>query len=161
MLAPAFVVCGHGAGAQRAEVGAGLRLGQVHRPGPFAGDELVEIKPLLLGRTVRFEESEGAVIEQWAQRPAHARRVPHLDDRHRDRDRETLAAVLRAAGETVPAGLDVLAIGLAEPWRGAHNTVFEDAAESVADWVQWRQFSFGEFRRFVEDGVSEFGRLAG
>ena len=27
-------------GAQRAEIGARLRLGQVHRAGPFAGDQL-------------------------------------------------------------------------------------------------------------------------
>ena len=29
-----------GAGAQRADVGAGLRLGELHRAHPFAGDEL-------------------------------------------------------------------------------------------------------------------------
>ncbi len=36
MLAPALVMARHRAGPERAEVGAGLRLGQVHRPGPFA-----------------------------------------------------------------------------------------------------------------------------
>ena len=33
-----------GLGAQRADIGAGLRLGQLHRAGPCAGDEFFEIK---------------------------------------------------------------------------------------------------------------------
>ena len=38
---PVAAVAGRlGAGLERADVGAGLRLGQVHRPGPFAGDQL-------------------------------------------------------------------------------------------------------------------------
>ena len=32
-----------GAGAQRADIGAGLRLGELHRAHPFAGDELGQI----------------------------------------------------------------------------------------------------------------------
>ena len=32
-----------GLGAQRADVGAGLRLGELHRAHPFAGHELAEI----------------------------------------------------------------------------------------------------------------------
>ena len=34
----------HRLGGERAEVGAGLRLGQVHGAGPFAGDEFGEIE---------------------------------------------------------------------------------------------------------------------
>ena len=66
MLAPARVMGRHRAGAQGAEIGAGLRLGQVHRPGPFAGDELAEIEPLLLFRAVRLQQLDRAEIEQRA-----------------------------------------------------------------------------------------------
>ena len=53
MLAPARVMRRHRTRAQGAEIGSGLRLGQVHRPGPFPGDELGEIALLLLLRTMR------------------------------------------------------------------------------------------------------------
>ena len=34
----------HGLGRERAEIRAGLRLGQIHRAGPFAGDQLFQIE---------------------------------------------------------------------------------------------------------------------
>ncbi len=37
------VVAALGAGLQHAEVGAGMRLGQVHRAGPFAGNHLRQV----------------------------------------------------------------------------------------------------------------------
>ena len=39
----AAVGCALGLGAQRADVGAGLRLGQLHGAHPLAGDELGQI----------------------------------------------------------------------------------------------------------------------
>ena len=62
VLAPARVARRHGAGAQRAEVGAGLRLGQVHRAGPLAGDQFSQIEPLLFLRAVRLQQFDGAEI---------------------------------------------------------------------------------------------------
>ena len=49
------VVRRHRGGSQCAEIGAGLRLGQVHRAGPFAGDQLVEIALFLFRRTMRLQ----------------------------------------------------------------------------------------------------------
>ncbi len=49
-----------GAGAQRADVGAGLRLGELHRAHPFAGDELGQISAL---------ERVAAVLRQRVDRP--------------------------------------------------------------------------------------------
>src|SRR5205823_9524896 len=60
VLAPSLVFSRHGARAQGAEVGAGLRLGQIHRAGPFAGYELAEVEPLLLWRAVRHEHVDRA-----------------------------------------------------------------------------------------------------
>ena len=51
-----------GAGAQGGEIGAGLRLGQVHRPHPLAGDEPGEIFRLQrLGRMLaqRLDRAHG------------------------------------------------------------------------------------------------------
>src|SRR6185437_12250158 len=47
------------AAAQRAEIRARLRLGQVHRAGPFAADDLGEIGRALLGRAMRDQEFGG------------------------------------------------------------------------------------------------------
>ena len=46
---------------QRADVGAGMRFGQVHRAGPFAGDELGQIRLLLFRRAVRGQRFDRAL----------------------------------------------------------------------------------------------------
>ena len=97
VLAPALVARRHGAGAQRAEIRAGLRLGQVHRPGPLAGDKFSQIEPLLVLRAMCLQKFDGSEIQQRAQRPAHAGRVPHFHDRRRKRYRQTLAAMIGVA----------------------------------------------------------------
>ena len=50
-----------GAGAEQAEVGAGVRLGQVHRAGPLAADELRQVGRLLLLGAVGVDRGVGAV----------------------------------------------------------------------------------------------------
>ncbi len=54
MVAPDGIAARLGPAAQRPEIRPGLRLGQVHRPGPLAGDQPAEIAPLLLGRAARL-----------------------------------------------------------------------------------------------------------
>ena len=48
----AAVAFGHGPRLERADVGARLRLGQVHRAGPFAGDQLRQPGLLQFGRAM-------------------------------------------------------------------------------------------------------------
>jgi hypothetical protein len=157
MLSPTRVARRHGAGSERAEVGAGLRLGQVHRAGPLARHQFAEIARFLLGRAVRAQHLDRAVIEQWAQRPTHAGRVPHLGQRRRERLRQTLATGFDRRAEPVPAAIDIGTIGFAKPGRGAHDAVFEDAADFVADAVKRRQLVLGEFRGLVEHRVGDLG----
>ncbi len=157
MLAPFRVVCRDRAGAQRAEIRPGLRLGQVHRPGPFAGDQPAEIARLLLGRAIGLQHFDRGHVEQRAQREAHAGRAPHLGHRHREGERQTLPAIFGIGGEPVPAALDMAPIGLAKPRRGPHHAVFEDAADPVARSVQRRQHRFGEPRRLAQDRFDHVG----
>jgi len=49
-----------GAGADGAEIGARLRLGQIHRRRPLAGDELFEISLLEIFAAVRGERFDAA-----------------------------------------------------------------------------------------------------
>ncbi len=65
--------------------------------------------------------------------------------------------MLGGAGQTHPAGLDIAAIGLAETGRGAHDAVFEDAADAVGGLVERIQFGGGEARRLGEDRPSKIG----
>ena len=57
----AAVVLRFGAGAQHAQVGAAMRLGQVHGAGPFARHHLGQVGLLLLGRAVGVDRRIGAV----------------------------------------------------------------------------------------------------
>ena len=68
-----------GAGAQRADVGARLRLGQVHRAHPLAGDELRQIAALELLAAVRGERVDPRHGQQRPEPEGHGGRVPHLD----------------------------------------------------------------------------------
>ena len=73
MLAPALVARRHGAGAQGAEIRAGLRLGQVHRAGPLAGDQLPQIELLLFRRAVRLQQLDRAEIQAAGRTPSSCR----------------------------------------------------------------------------------------
>src|SRR5262249_23425457 len=147
MLAPALVKSRDGAGPQCAEVRSRLRLGQVHRPGPFAGNELGEVALLLLFRTMRFEKLDRADREQRAQPKAHAARVPPRGPGWGEREGQPLAAIFGIGGKPVPAALDIAGIDLAKPRRGAHDTVFEGAAGVVGRLVERREFGLGELCR--------------
>src|SRR5207248_1062455 len=132
MLAPSLVFLWHSARAQGTEIGAGLRLGQVHRAGPFARHELREIDLLLFGRTVRGQHVDRTGAEQRAQRPAHARRIQHLDNRGGEGGRQPLPAMFGIDGEPHPATLDILPVGFAKAGGRPDDPVFENAAGAVA-----------------------------
>ena len=81
-----------GAGAQRADVGACLRLGELHRAGPFAGDEFFEIGALELFAAVGVERVDRAHGQQRANAERHRGGVPHLCACGIDDLRQPLAA---------------------------------------------------------------------
>ena len=68
----------HRAGAQRADVGAGLRLGQVHRAGPAAMDQRRQVLRLLRRRAEAVQQLDGGLGQQRAEAEGHVGAVPHL-----------------------------------------------------------------------------------
>jgi hypothetical protein len=56
---------------ERAHVGSGLRLGEVHRPGPLAGDELGQPLLLLLRAAVMLQRLDRAGAQHRAEREGH------------------------------------------------------------------------------------------
>ena len=120
---PVAAVAGRlGAGLERADVRARLRLGQVHRPGPFAADQLRQ--PGLLAdrrRAVMAQRLDRAGRQHHApaRSPCSPSRDPPSPPSAR-RQRQALAAIFGRAGERAPAALDIGAIGLPEPRRQGH-----------------------------------------
>ena len=151
MPAQPGIVGGDSARRERAEIGPGLRLGQVHRAGPFAGNEPAEIERLLLVGAVGLQQLDRSEGQERAQRKRHACRAPHFEDRGGERQRQALAAVIGGGGKPAPAAFDIAGIGLAKSRRGAHDTVFEDAADTVGRLVQRRQRARREPCRLAED----------
>ena len=54
-----------------------------------------------------------------------------------------------------PSGLDIAPVRLAESGRGAHDAVFEHAADPVGRLVQRVEFGGGETRGLGEDCVGD------
>jgi hypothetical protein len=67
-----------GLGAQQAEVGAAVRLGQAHRAGPLARRQLGQVHLLLLRRAVRMQRLVRAVRQAGVHRPRLVAAVEHL-----------------------------------------------------------------------------------
>ena len=80
-----------GAGAQCADIGAGLRLGELHRSGPFAGNEFFEIGTLELVAAMGVECVDRPHGQQRTEAERHRSGVPHLRARRVDDLRQPLA----------------------------------------------------------------------
>ena len=128
-----------GARAQGADVGAGLRLGELHGAHPFARDQPGQIGALELVGAVRDQRVDRRHGEQRAEAEGHGRRVPHLDAGRIDGVRQLLASPLRGSGEPVPAGLRPSAIGFLPARGSGDGAVLEGGTVTVADRVQRRE----------------------
>ena len=145
-----------GARLDRAEVGAGLRLGEVHRPGPFAGDEAAEIGRAQRVAAIGLERADRAFAEQRTEREAHRRARPHLVAGGGDRVRQAHAAVFRLGGDAGPAGLGPAAIGVAEAGRRGDDPVGAARAFAVADDVERRDRFGRELAGFADHRFGGF-----
>ena len=142
-----------GAGADEAKIGAAMRLGQVHRAGPMAGDHLGQIFVLLLGAADRFDSGLGAVIEARIHRKRHVGARQELLHHHADDIGQPLPAIFGIGHQRAPAGFDELGIGGLETCRRRHAAiVVSGAAFNVTRQVERRQHFLAEFGGFLEDG---------
>jgi hypothetical protein len=126
------VVLRDGLGGDRADVRAGLRLGEVHRPGPLAGDHLRQVGLLLLLGGVVGQQVDRTGRQQRAERERHVRAGDHLLDGVGDEQREAAAAELGRVLEGPPAGLDVLVVDLLEGGGQHHLLALEPGTLEVA-----------------------------
>ena len=105
------------------EVRARLRLGQIHRRGPLAGDELAQIALLELLAAVRGDRFHASEGQQRGDAEGEAAAVPHLEAAGIDELRQALSAMLGRTGERVPAGGGPGLIGLLEARRRGDDAV--------------------------------------
>ena len=146
-----------GAGAQRADVGAGLRLGELHGAGPFAGDELLEIDLLQLVAAVRIERLDRRQREQRAEAEGDVGGAPDLGAGGVDRERQALAAESFRPRHRVPAAVGPALVGIGPARRGRDLAVVELDAVLVADLVERRQHVGGELAGFLQHGGGDVG----
>ena len=153
----------HRAAAPQAEIGAALRLGEIHRAGPLAVDQFRQI-----GR-LSARPSRG-----WrARRPPpasrlrihgerHVGRAGELVDRLRQRGRQVLAAEFGWRRGSHPTGLVEPFVGVLESRRrGDTAVVATPAAFLVADAVERREYVLAEFCRLGEHRLDEIRRGVG
>ena len=127
-----------GARLDRVEVGARLRLRQVHRAGPFAADHLAHVDLAQSGRAVGVQRAERAFAQQRAEREAHRGAVPNLGAGEIDGVRQAHAAIFGRGGDPGPARLRPAPIDFAKPRRRSHAAVFVARALEIADAVERR-----------------------
>ncbi len=136
-----------GAAAQRADIGSGLRLGQLHGAGPFAGHQLLEIDLLQLLAAMGGERLDRAQRQQRAEAERDIRRAPDFRAGGIDGERQALAAERFRPRYRVPAGGRPALVGVGPAGRGGHLVGFELDAVFVADPVQRRQHVGGKTPR--------------
>jgi hypothetical protein len=148
-----------GPGAQEAEIGAAMRLGEVHRPGPSAGDHVGEVSVLLLVRPLDQDRGDGAGGEAVIHLEGLVRREQIFGDGGGDGLRKALAAILLGRGKRRPAALDEPVPGLLEAGRGRNASVLvAGAAFLVADPVQRRQHFGSEAAALGQDRLDHVRR---
>ena len=132
----AAVGLGFGPSPDLRQIGATLRFGQAHGAGPFTADQRRQIVRLLrLGPVLQDRvDAPQAQARIHVERPVGC--AHHFRFEDTDRVRQTLAAVLRRVGKTLPAPFDKLLVGFLEAGGSGDVTVTKVTAFLVARKVQ-------------------------
>ena len=147
-----------GLGPDHAQIGAAMRLGQVHRAGPFVGDHLGKILLLLLlaalgeqcgNRTVGQARihAEGLVGARHEFLECEAKNVRHA-----------LAAEFLGLRKRAPARLAELVEGFLEPLgRGDRTVLVAGTTFLVARLIDRGENLGAELAAFVDHGIGHVG----
>ena len=144
--------------AYGAEVGPGLRLGEVHGPGPFPLTSFGSSSACNAG--VAATSSASTAPRESCGQSMKARLEPNQisSTATATRQRRTLAAERRRRTELRPAGGDEFRVGSAKFGRHAHDAVLEQRTARIAEHIDRRQHLFPEARGLLEDRVCELAR---
>ena len=153
---------GLGPRLQEAEIGAAMRLGEVHRSRPAAGRHRRRIEGFLRRGAVRQKRRERPLREAGIKRKGEIGGGHELAHRHIDHIGQPLSAMGRIDGKAEPAALDIGAIGLPEALRRRHAAVrLAPAALTVARRIELLQNALAEVGRTAQNRFDEIGRRLG
>ena len=151
-----------GLGLDQAEIGAAMRLRQVHGAGPAALDHRRQVGGLLLLRAVHEERRHGAHGQPRIHGEGHVGRRRELVHDDVEGIRQALAAVFGRHGEPHPAALGEGLVRALEAWRRRDApVVVATAALEIAGPVHGSQHLLAEFRALRQHGLDEIGRGVG
>jgi hypothetical protein len=139
-----------GAGAQCADVGSRLRLGQLHGAGPFAGYQFLEIDFFEFVAAVRVERLDRAQRQQRAEAEGDIRGAPDLRAGRVDCQRQALAAKCFRSRHRIPPGGGPALIGVRPARRGRHLVIGELDAVLIANAIERRQHVGSKSPGFLE-----------
>ena len=145
-------------GADQAEVGAALRLGQVHRAAPFARHHLGDVHLLLLGAALGDQRGDRAMGQAGVHGKGHVRRDHIFLEGDRDDVRHALPAIFGRIAERRPAALDILVVRLLEAGRrGDAAVLVAGAAFEIARLVEWEQHFGDEAAALLQHRLDHVG----
>ena len=150
-----------GLGAERADIGAGLRFGQVHRAVPCARDQFGQVDGLDLIGSVVVQRLDLALGQHGVQLQSKAGRGHHLGHAGIEGDGQAHAAMRRVGGQADPAAVGDGAEAFGKTGRGAHDAVFKPGGMFVAGAVQRGKGGFGQPGRLGQNGGGGVGRGIG
>ena len=144
-----------GAAAQRADVGTRLRLGQVHRAGPFAGRQFRQVQRLLLRASVVHQRLDRADRQRRRQREAHVGGTQRLEHRGGQHERHPLPAERFGRSDRAPATGDIGLVCRNEALWHRDAILAPVRADGIADAVERCPFACGKFPRPLQHGVED------
>ncbi|MNZ87575.1 hypothetical protein D3C78_1064370 [compost metagenome] len=153
----AAVGLGLGLGADDAEVGAGVRLGQAHGAGPAAFVHVRQVLRLELLAAVVEQRQAGAGGQHRIQGEGQVGRVDHFLDLGADHLGHAHAAELRRTADADPAAFAIGLVGRGETGGGLHRALAPGAALLVAAAVQRGEHSGADLAGLLEDGLGGVG----
>jgi hypothetical protein len=143
-------------GPQQAQIGAAMRLGQVHGAGPYPFHHLRQKPGFLLIGAMLVDCRDRALGQAGIH---HQRQVcgGHvLANRHMQGIGQALAAIFRGCRQSQPAAFAILLVGFLEPLRSRHGgVVVPGAAFPVANLVERQHHLFREPGAFLQDGLND------
>ena len=147
-----FRTCTH-----RGEIGARLRLGEVHGARPLTRDEPRQIQGFLRRTTLKVNGFRCSLGQHRAEAKRHVGAVPHLLHRRAERPRQALTTILGIQHQADPAGLAELHVGFLPARRGRHHAIFDHRSLGIAGTVQRRQHVAGKLTGLGKDRIDQIG----
>jgi hypothetical protein len=132
------------------EVGASLRLGQIHRSGPLAAHHLRQEQFLLCWRTAQVQSMHGTVRQHGTEFEREVRGGPQFLHRRGQHLRDALAPVFGIRAELRPTAGHELLISRAKAGRRDDTLRRPPGAFDVAGLVERVENGLRKARRFVE-----------